>query len=47
MEKIYIATPTSTKIQPKKESIDMIKAFAASYRGKETDQQITFEGFLN
>ena len=47
MEKIYTAIPTSSNIQPKKESIDKIKAFAASYRVKKTDQQITFEGFLN
>ena len=47
MEKIYTAIPTSSSIQPKKEIIDLIKAFAASYRAKETDQQIIFEGFLN
>ena len=47
MEKIYTAIPTSSNIKPKKESIDKIMAFAASYRLKETDQQITFEGFLN
>jgi len=47
MEKIYTAVLTSSKIQPKKESIDLIKAFAASYRVKETDQQIIFDGFLN
>jgi hypothetical protein len=47
MEKIYTAIPTSSSIQPKKETIDLIKAFAASYRAIETDQQITFEGFLN
>lgn len=47
MEKIYTATPISPNIKPKNESIDKIKAFAASYRLKETDQQITFEGFLN
>ena len=47
MEKIYTTIPTLSNIQPKKESIDKIKAFAASYRAKETDQQITFEGFLN
>tara|TARA_Y200000002_G_scaffold327745_1_gene290988 strand:+ start:210 stop:353 length:144 start_codon:yes stop_codon:yes gene_type:complete len=47
MEKIYTAIPISSNIKPKKESIDKIKAFAASYRLKETDQQITFEGFLN
>ena len=47
MEKIYTAVLTSSNIQPKKESIDLIKAFAASYRVKETYQQVTFEGFLN
>jgi hypothetical protein len=47
MEKIYTAIPTSFNIQPKKESIDKIMEFAASYRVKETDLQITFEGFLN
>lgn len=47
MEKIYTAIPTSSNIKPKKESIDKIKAFAASYRLKETNQQITFEVFLN
>tara|TARA_B100002019_G_C21065223_1_gene496135 strand:- start:308 stop:451 length:144 start_codon:yes stop_codon:yes gene_type:complete len=47
MEKIYTAIPTSSNIRPKKESIYNIKAFAASYRVKQTDQQITFEGFLN
>ena len=47
MEKIYTAIATSSNIKPKKESIDKIKAVAASYRVKETDQQITFEGFLN
>ncbi|MDG1685149.1 MAG: hypothetical protein P8H63_03855 [Flavobacteriaceae bacterium] len=47
MEKIYTTIPTSSNIQPRKESIDKIKAFAASYRVKETNQQITFEGFLN
>ena len=47
MEKMYTAIPTSSNFQPKKESIDKIKAFAASYRVKQTDQQITFEGFLN
>jgi hypothetical protein len=31
----------------KNETIDLIKAFAASYLAKETDQQITFGGFLN
>ena len=31
MEKIYTAIPTSSKIQPKKESIDKIKAFARLY----------------
>jgi patatin-like phospholipase/acyl hydrolase len=47
MDKIYTLIPTSSNIQPKKESIDKIKAFAASYRVKETDQQIIFEGYLN
>jgi hypothetical protein len=47
MEKIYTAIPTSINIQPKKENIDKIKAFAASYRVKQLDQQIIFEGFLN
>lgn len=47
MEKIYTAIPTSSNIKPKRESIDKIKAFAASYRVKEMDQQITFECFLN
>lgn len=47
MENFYTAIPTSSNLQPKKESIDKIKAFAASYRVKETDQKITFEGFLN
>ena len=47
MEKIYTITPTSNHVQPKKESIDMIKAFAASYRVNETNQQITIEGYLN
>ena len=47
MEKIYTVIPTSSNIKPKKESIDKIKAFASTYRVKETDQQITFEGFLN
>ena len=47
MEKIYTTTPTSTTVQPKKEIIDTIKAFAASYRAKETNQDIIFEGFLN
>ena len=47
MEKIYTAIPTSSNIQPKKESIDKINAFAASYSIKETDQKITFVGFLN
>mgnify|MGYP000377020575 CR=1 FL=1 len=46
MEKIYTAIPTSTNIQPKKENIDKIKAFAASYRVKQLDQQIIFEGFF-
>ena len=47
MEKIYTTIPTSSSIRPKKESIDKIKAFAASYRVKQTDQQIIFEGYLN
>ena len=47
MEKIYTAIPTASNIQPRKESIDKIKDFAASYRVKETDQDIIFEGFLN
>ena len=47
MEKIYTATPIPSDVQPKQESIYNIKAFAASYRVKQTDQQITFEGFLN
>ena len=47
MEKIYTAIPTSSNIQPKKESIDKINAFAASYSVKETDQKLTFVGFLN
>ncbi|MDG1824312.1 MAG: hypothetical protein P8H45_05420 [Flavobacteriaceae bacterium] len=47
MEKIYTSIPTSANIQPKKESIDKIKAFAASYRVKQTDKQIIFQGFLN
>ena len=47
MEKIYTAIPTSSSIQPKKEVMDLIKAFVASYRVKVTDQQVTFEGFLN
>jgi patatin-like phospholipase/acyl hydrolase len=47
MEKIYTATLLTLEIQPKQESINKIKAFASSYRMKETDQQIIFEGFLN
>ena len=47
MEKIYTTIPTSPNIQPKKESIEKIKSFAASYRVKETDQDIIFEVFLN
>lgn len=47
MEKIYTAIPTSFKFQPKKESIDKIMTFAASYCVIETVQQISFEGFLN
>ena len=47
MEKIYTETPIPSDVQPKQESIDKIIAFASSYRLKETDQQIIFEGFLN
>jgi hypothetical protein len=47
MEKIYTTIPTSIHRQPKKESIDWIKAFAASYRANETNQQITMEAYLN
>ena len=47
MEKIYTAIPISSNIKPNNESIDKIKASAASYRLTETDQLITFEGFLN
>jgi|GEM_PF-1097709 len=47
MEKIYTIKPISPNIQPKKEIIDNINAFAASYQVKVVDQKITFEGFLN
>jgi len=47
MEKLYISTPTSSNIQPKKVTIDLIKAFAACYLVKDTDEQIIFESFLN
>ena len=47
MEKIYSATPIPSDVKPKQESIDKIMAYASSYRLKETDQQIIFEGFLN
>ena len=47
MEKIYTETPIPSYVQPKKESIENIMAFASSYRLKETDKQIIFEGFLN
>ena len=47
MEKIYIETPIPSDVQPKQESIDKIIAYASSYRLKETNQQIIFEGFLN
>ena len=47
MDKIYTATTAPSNIQPKKESIDKIKAFAACYRVNETNQKITIEGYLN
>ena len=47
MEKIYTETPIPLDVQPKQESIDKIIAYASSYRLKETNQQIIFEGFLN
>ena len=47
MEKIYIETLIPSDVQPKQESIDKIIAYASSYRLKETNQQIIFEGFLN
>lgn len=47
MEKIYSAAPIHSDVKPKQESIDKIMAYASSYRLKETDQQIIFEGFLN
>ena len=47
MEKVYTVTPIPSDFQPKQESIDKIIAFASSYRLKETDQQIIFEGYLN
>ena len=47
MEKIYTATSIPSNVQPKKESIDKIKAFAASYRLIDMNQQNVFEVFLN
>ena len=47
MEKIYTAIPIPSNVQPRQESIDKIKAFAASYRLIETDQQNIFDVFLN
>ena len=47
MEKIYTANPIPSNVQPRQESIDKIKAFAASYRLIDTDQQNIFDVFLN
>ncbi len=47
MEKIYTEIPLPSNVQPRQESIDQIKAFAASYRLIETDQQNIFDVFLN
>ena len=47
MEKIYTRIPTSINVQPKKESINLIKAFADSYRVYKTNKQITIKGNLN